>query len=796
MNIFLNYIPNEFITINDRDPPWITSVIKNKIIEKNTLNKKYLANGRKAIDLDKVNEACNLLSILISESKDAYYNRLSNKLKDPKTSPKAYWSILKYFFANKKVPIIPPIIYNNEIITNFKAKAEIFNTHFANQCSLINNSSNLPNIPVISQVIGSLTSIQIDGDQILKLIRSLDINKSHGFDQISARMLKICDSSVVKPLLIIFKNSVNEGVFPTSWKKANVTPIHKKGKKNYIANYRPISVLPICGKIFEKILYSAIYTYFQDNDIFNVNQSGFRAGDSCINQLVSITHDIFHSFDANPSLEVRGVFLDISKAFDRVWHKGILFKLELNGVSGKVLKLIESFLENRYQRVILNGQCSSWETIKAGVPQGSILGPLLFLIYINDISNGLESNVKLFADDTSIFSIVFDPSLSANKLNNDLKKIQQWAFQWKMIFNPDPSKQAQEVVFSKKRNQPNHPDLYFNELKVKRVSAQKHLGLVLDEKLNFNLHLKTVTDKIIKSIGVLRKLRFYVPRHSLITIYKSFIRSQLEYADVIYDQPSYDSFSDRLESIQYNSALAITGAVRGTSKEKIYNELGLEYLSSRRWFKRLCLFYKIVYNKTPAYLRDIIPKQRHFRNTRNQYMIPQFFCRTDCFSNSFFPYSIREWNKLDRHITQINSFQTFRNTLLKSIRPVPNSIFDACDPLGIQLLTRLRLGLSHLQDHKFKHGFNDVINPFCQCNMEIESVSHFYLRCPNFSTQRNDLMNELHNVNSSITDMDHSSLTDLLLFGNKSFTKEVNSKILEISIKFIKETERFDGPLF
>ena len=720
---------------------------------------------------------------------------MSSKLSDPKTSPKAYWSILKSFFANKKVPIIPPIIYNNEIITNFKAKAEIFNTHFANQCSLINNSSNLPNIPVISQVIGSLTSIQIDGDQILKLIRSLDINKSHGFDQISARMLKICDSSVVKPLLIIFKNSVNEGVFPTSWKKANVTPIHKKGKKNDIANYRPISVLPICGKIFEKILYSAIYTYFQDNDIFNVNQSGFRAGDSCINQLVSITHDIFHSFDANPSLEVRGVFLDISKAFDRVWHKGILFKLELNGVSGKVLKLIESFLENRYQRVILNGQCSSWETIKAGVPQGSILGPLLFLIYI-DISNGLESNVKLFADDTSIFSIVFDPSLSANKLNNDLKKIQQWAFQWKMIFNPDPSKQAQEVVFSKKRNQPNHPDLYFNESKVKRVSAQKHLGLVLDEKLNFNLHLKTVTDKIIKSIGVLRKLRFYVPRHSLITIYKSFIRSQLEYADVIYDQPSYDSFSDRLESIQYNSALAITGAVRGTSKEKIYNELGLEYLSSRRWFKRLCLFYKIVHNKTPAYLRDIIPKQRHFRNTRNQYMIPQFFCRTVCFSNSFFPYSIREWNKLDRHITQIDSFQTFRNTLLKSIRPVPNSIFDACDPLGIQLLTRLRLGLSHLQDHKFKHGFNDVINPFCQCNMEIESVSHFYLRCPNFSTQRNDLMNELHNVNSSITDMDHSSLTDLLLFGNKSFTKEVNSKILEISIKFIKETERFDGPLF
>ena len=198
--------------------------------------------------------------------------------------------------------------------------------------------------------------------------------------------------------------------------------------------------------------------------------------------------------------------------------------------------------------------------------------------------------MKLFADDTSLFSVVFDPNILARTLNNDLSKIEQWAFQWKMSFNPDLSKQAQEVLFSKKKNISYHPDLYFNQTKVKVVPAQKHLGLILDNKLNFNLHLKTVIDKITKSINVLRKLRFHIPRHSLITIYKSFILSQLEYADVIYDQPSIATFSDRLESIQYNSALAITGAVRGTSKEKLYKELGLEYLSSRRWFKKLCLF--------------------------------------------------------------------------------------------------------------------------------------------------------------------------------------------------------------
>ena len=198
---------------------------------------------------------------------------------------------------------------------------------------------------------------------------------------------------------------------------------------------------------------------------------------------------------------------------------------------------------------------------------------------------------------------------------------------------------------------------------VKRVATQKHLGVILDEKLNFNAHLKTVFDKSTKCIGSLRKLRFFIPRHSLITIYKSFIRSQLDYADVIYDKPGNESFLTRLESIQYNAALAITGTVRGTSKEKLYQELGLEYLSSRRWFKRLCLLYKIIKHKTPSYLFHLIPHTRHFLNTLNQHLIPQIFCRTISFSNSFFPHSIREWNKLNPTTTDIDSYPRFRNTI-------------------------------------------------------------------------------------------------------------------------------------
>ena len=156
------------------------------------------------------------------------------------------------------------------------------------------------------------------------------------------------------------------------------------------------------------------------------------------------------------------VFLDISKALDKVWHEGLIFKLKQNGISGNLINLLCDFLRNRKQRVLLNGQVSDWSDVKAGVLQGSILGPFLFLIYINDLSEGLSSNAKLFADDTSLFSVIHDGNTSAFELNNDLVKINRWAFQWKMSFNSDPKKQAQEVIFSRKSKATSHPPLVFN----------------------------------------------------------------------------------------------------------------------------------------------------------------------------------------------------------------------------------------------------------------------------------------------------------------------------------------------
>ena len=332
------------------------------------------------------------------------------------------------------------------------------------------------------------------------------------------------------------------------------------------------------------------------------------------------------------------MFLDKSKGFDKVWHQGLHYKLRQNGISGKLLNTLTDFLDTRTQRVILNGQYSSWAKVEAGVPQGSILGLLLFLICINDLSENLASNPKLFADDTSLFSAVKNVDASNIDLNNNLKKIEEWAFQWKMNFNPDPTKQAQELIFSRKVQTNNHPPLFFNDNVVPQTTLQKHLGMFLDSKLNFSEHLKTIFQKTNKTIGLLRKLQTLLPRAPLITIYKSFIRPHLDYGDMIYDQTFNMSFQQKMETIQYNAALAITGAIRGSSRDRLYQELGLETLQQRRWYRKLYCFYKILKSQSPKYLYSIIPTHNMSYRIRQCNKIQAINVKHHFFKNIFFSF--------------------------------------------------------------------------------------------------------------------------------------------------------------
>ena len=262
------------------------------------------------------------------------------------------------------------------------------------------------------------------------------------------------------------------------------------------------------------------------NGLITKNQSGFRPGDSTTNQLIDLVDEIHQAFDSKKPLEVRAVFLDIPKAFDKVW---LIFKMRQNGISGNLLKLFLNYFNNRKQRVVLNGFSSDYSSIDYGVPRGSVLGPPLFLIYINDLEKNIKSNVFFFADDTMLFSVVNNPAISANELNHDLKVISQWAYQWKVKFNPDLNKQATELLFSCKKNSPNHPSLSF----VPNVKEQKHLGLTLDSKLSFERHVNEKIIKAKKGIGSIKYFSKILPIKTLDQMYTALVRSHLDYCDTI-----------------------------------------------------------------------------------------------------------------------------------------------------------------------------------------------------------------------------------------------------------------------
>ena len=314
LNIVSSFIPNETIRCDDRDPPWMNSFIKNLIHAKDNFYKKFVCKSNNMYHLCAFKNLQKHLNQSIQIAKQNYVNKIAQRLGDPNTSSKCYWSLLKTLLNGKKIPCIPPLFHGDKFIVDFLEKSEIFNSFFADQCSPISNGSVLPSeLPL--RIGSSLSSCHFTKDGILRIINNLDPNKAHGHDEINIRMLKIYGDSICRPLSIIFKTCLRTGIFPLEWKKPNIVPIHKKGDKRAVINYRPVSLLPICGKIFQRLLYNEMLNFFLENDLISQNQSGFRPGGSCICQLLFINHEILSAFDIG--FEVRGLFLDISKFFDK-----------------------------------------------------------------------------------------------------------------------------------------------------------------------------------------------------------------------------------------------------------------------------------------------------------------------------------------------------------------------------------------------------------------------------------------------------------------------------------------------
>ena len=400
-----------------------------------------------------------------------------------------------------------------------------------------------------------------------------------------------------------------------------------------------------------------------------------------------------------------------------------------------------------------------------------------------------------------LFSIVKDTVVSATELNLDLDHIFKWAYQWKMEFNPDTTKQATEVIFSCKRKKTTHPRLTFNGNNVVEVSDQKHLGLSLAPSLSFNKHIHEKLGKAKKIVGIIKHLSKYLPLKTLDQMYKALVRSHLDYCDIIYHEPSkvnqpplgvtLTAPMEELERVQYLAALAVTGAWRGSSRTKLYEELGWESLSERRRSRRILQIHKIENNNTPPYLKEKLPRHRRTQDDVTQNCFYEHCCRTERFAKSFFSDAISSWNIFIEHFTNMPSYNSLKTHLISFFRPKKRSIFSVHDPTGIRFLFQLRLGLSPLKNHKKRHNFADTPSEICLCNIGVENIQHFLFECPFYATKRATLATEVmpilirNNLNHLAND------ENLYLYGNASINDNENKAIILATIKYIKDTNRF-----
>ena len=379
-------------------------------------------------------------------------------------------------------------------------KATTLNDYFCSISMIDDLNIELPVFENRTEI--SLSHIVITQSEVTDILNTLKVNKATGPDGISHRMLKNCSVSLAIPLCLLFNLSLRLHTYPSLWKLAHVTPIFKKGDKSVASNYRPISLISCVGKSFERILFKHVYNHLVSNSLIYKYQSGFLPGHSTVHHLIESIHNTclaLENFETSCQ-----VFCDISKAFDRVWHRGLLLKMERYGIRGDLLLWFKSYLENRNQKVCINESLSSSRNITAGVPQGSVLGPLLFLIYINDISENLQGSARLFADDTSLSYSSRNLQNLQLIINDDLKHLHEWARRWLIIFNPSKT----EVLLISNTFIDFNMQLVMDNSVLKIVDMHKHLGVTLSSNNKWNKHVELIIKSASKQVSYLRKAKY------------------------------------------------------------------------------------------------------------------------------------------------------------------------------------------------------------------------------------------------------------------------------------------------
>ena len=528
------------------------------------------------------------------------------------------------------------------------------------------------------------------------------------------------------------------------------------------------------GKVLERCIHSHLNTFLKSNNIISESQSGFTEGDSTINQLIVIYNDLCKAHDQK--ITTQAIYFDISKAFDRVWHSGLLKKLDAIGIRGNMLYFLKNYLSCRRQCVSLKGSLSDTQIIPAGVPQGSVLGPLLFLVYINDITESIQSNIKLFADDTSISQSHTNPTFRAQVLNSDLEAVSQWAANWKINFNATKT----ELMTIKRDNKVIEP-LIFNNTTLNEVSEHKHLGLVLQNNCKWDRHIHNLIKKITPLLSCLKSYKYRLSRRSLDRIYRTFILPIFDYADIIYDGCA-DYLSEELEKYNLEAIRTIIGLVKGTSRDKLYQESGHTSLKERRKRHKLIMFHKIIHQNCPTYLSNLCPPlvadmNPYHRRRPLERFVPR--CNSEIYSKSFIPSTTRLYNELPDGIKTSPSISLLKHHLRCNDPIVPVYFYHGNRKEQL-LHTRLRLGMSDLNYDLYNRHLRNNTN--CACGFENENVEHYLLNCPNYINVRANTIDTLPIELRTV---------QILLHGKQELNLQTNTNIFDIVQNYIKQTNRF-----
>ena len=642
-------------------PEWFNEEIKCAINKRNTLHKlkKY----------DEFKMQRNLVSSLIRKSKKNFYNNAISNCKSTSSMWKNMRCISGNVSKNKSFQLPPKLVYNDTVKKDDYDILNAFNEHFINIANIIEkkkfvmeNFSELKHI-LDKKLVTNVFEIEyISAFEVKKIIDNLNPKKSSGLDGVGPRILKYCGDFITPSIAYIINQSIDTGCFPDKLKEAFVLPIYKTGNREDPNNYRPISILPSISKIFERHIASQLLNFFKTTDILHKTQSGFRQNHSCQTALIHMINTWLNDIDSGKY--VGAVFLDLRKAFDLVDHEILLHKLHLYHFSSKSIKLFSSYLSNRMQVIKVGNSISSTLKVTSGVPQGSILGPLLFLLYINDISYNITSGkIDLYADDSTLHESDKDLIILQNKLQINLDKIHRWCKVNNMSLHPTKSKCmiiSTKNKFSQNKNLKLH--LTIDNLCLENVTVQKVLGVFIDNTLTWNIQLSKISAKINTKIALLKRIIHYLTDDMKMLFYNAYILSTMDYCCILWGNSK--KCINTMNKLQERTARIIKRNISDNSDSSVVNDLHWLSFENRCKYHLAVLVYQR--NLTPNYILELLSFSSNetysLRSiSNNQMMMPKI--RTNYMKQSFSYKSTKTWNEIPVSIRSKSSVNVFKKSL-------------------------------------------------------------------------------------------------------------------------------------